>query len=230
MLQSSFSNQVEVQISKRPRLMKDQTQQHAVPYEDPCAADNERGAAEHDDKEVAGQGEEDEDEEEEEDEEEDEDKDEDESEDKDDDEKEGASEHDEELPECFSQVYEIRLALATSTGRFEMPTLTSTQCGRNWLLRTSAHSPLSTTARCKLCTRCSSNSQRYQSTRRAQPKRDGRAARSVVHHPVLATKSPRVRRCSHQAARQKDLALQQVAAPLEANALDTIGARVAATS
>jgi hypothetical protein len=94
-LQSSFSNQVEVQISKRPRLMKDQTQQHAVPYEDPCAADNERGAAEHDDKEVAGQGEEDEDEEEEEDEEEDEDKDEDESEDKDDDEKEGASEHDE---------------------------------------------------------------------------------------------------------------------------------------
>jgi hypothetical protein len=94
-LQSSFSNQVEVQISKRPRLMKDQTQQHAVPYEDPCAADNERGAAEHDDKEVAGQGEEDEDEEEEEGEEEDEDKDEDESEDKDDDEKEGASEHDE---------------------------------------------------------------------------------------------------------------------------------------
>ena len=82
MLQSSFSNQVEVQISKRPRLMKDQTQQHAVPYEDPCAADNERGAAEHDDKEVAGQGEEDEDEEEEEDEEEDEDKDEDENVDK----------------------------------------------------------------------------------------------------------------------------------------------------
>ena len=34
-LQSSFSNQVEVQISKRPRLMKDQTQQHAVPYEEP---------------------------------------------------------------------------------------------------------------------------------------------------------------------------------------------------
>ena len=95
MLQSSFSNQVEVQISKRSWLTKDQTQQHAVPYEDPCAADNERGAAEHDDKEVAGQGEEDEDEEEEEDEEEDEDKDEDESEDKDDDEKEGASEHDE---------------------------------------------------------------------------------------------------------------------------------------
>ena len=61
----------------------------------PCAADNERGAAEHDDREVAGQGEEDEDEEEEEGEEEDEDKDEDESEDKDDDEKEGASEHDE---------------------------------------------------------------------------------------------------------------------------------------
>ena len=59
--------------------MKDQTQQHAVPYEDPCAADNERGAAEHDDKEVAGQGEEDEDEEEveDEDQEEDEDKDED---------------------------------------------------------------------------------------------------------------------------------------------------------
>ena len=82
MLQSSFSNQVEVQISKRPRLMKDQTQQHAVPYENPCAADNERGAAEHDDKEVAGQGEEDEDEEEEEDEEEDEDKDEDENVDK----------------------------------------------------------------------------------------------------------------------------------------------------
>ena len=81
MLQSSFSNQVEVQISKRPRLMKDRTQQHAVPYEDPCA-DNEIGAAEHDDREVAGQGEEDEDEEEEEDEEEDEDKDEDENVDK----------------------------------------------------------------------------------------------------------------------------------------------------
>ena len=83
-LQSSFSNQVEVQISKRPRLMKDQTQQHAVPYENPCAADNERGAAEHDDREVAGQGEEDEGEEEveDEDQEEDEDKDEDENVDK----------------------------------------------------------------------------------------------------------------------------------------------------
>ena len=79
MLQSKLSNEVEMQISKRPRLMKDQTQQHAVPYEDPCV----------------GQGEEDEDEEEEEDEEEDEDKDEDESEDKDDDDEEGASEHDE---------------------------------------------------------------------------------------------------------------------------------------
>ena len=86
---------VEMQINQRPRIMKDQKQQHAVPYEDPTATDNKRGAAEHDDKEVAGQGEEDEDEEEEEGEEEDEDKDEDESEDKDDDEKEGASEHDE---------------------------------------------------------------------------------------------------------------------------------------
>ena len=72
MLQSKLSNEVEMQISKRPRLTMDPTLQDAVPYED---------------KEVAGQGEEDEDEEEEEDEEEDKDK--------DDDEKEGASEHDE---------------------------------------------------------------------------------------------------------------------------------------
>ena len=122
MLQSSFSNQVEVQISKRPRLMKDQTQQHAVPYEDPCAADNERGAAEHDDREVAGQGEEDEDEKEEEGKEEDKDKNENEDEDKEAGEKEGASEHDEKLPEYFAQAYEIGLALATTTGRFKMPT------------------------------------------------------------------------------------------------------------
>ena len=153
-LQSSLSNQVEMQISKRLRLSKEPIQHQAVPIEDPWTADNERGAAEHDNKEVAGQGEEDKDEEEDEDEEEDQDRDED--EDKDDDEKEGASEHDErrghdddfepswarasedeeeaeegalehdeELPEYFSQVFEIGLALASSTGLVQgigMPT------------------------------------------------------------------------------------------------------------
>ena len=74
-LQSKLSNEVEMQISKRPRLTLDPIQQDAVPYEDAWTTDDEGGAAEHDEKEVAGQGEEDEGEEEVEDKEEDEDKD-----------------------------------------------------------------------------------------------------------------------------------------------------------
>ena len=83
-LQSKLSNEVEMQISKRPRLTLDPIQQDAVPYEDAWTTDDEGGAAEHDEKEVAGQGEEDEGEEEveDEDQEEDEDKDEDENVDK----------------------------------------------------------------------------------------------------------------------------------------------------
>ena len=46
-LQSSFSNQVNIHISKRPRLMNYPIQQQAVSYEDPWESDNERGAAEH---------------------------------------------------------------------------------------------------------------------------------------------------------------------------------------
>ena len=52
------------------------------------------------------------------------------------------------------------------------------------------------------------------------PKDNERATRSVVHHLVLATKGPRVRRCSHQAARKKDLALQRVASPLRNHRFD----------
>ena len=63
-LQSKLSNEVEMQISKRPRLTLDPIQQDAVPYEDPWTTDDEGGAAEHDEKEVAGQGEEDKDEDE----------------------------------------------------------------------------------------------------------------------------------------------------------------------
>ena len=49
-LQSKLSNEVEMQISKRPRLTLDPIQQDAVPYEDAWTTDDEGGAAEHDEK------------------------------------------------------------------------------------------------------------------------------------------------------------------------------------